>query len=212
VCRLRARSWPTEAHEIAHQARDWARQTLTTWDVQDPDGVVALILTELVTNSVRYAGAPVDVTLAVSQALVDLTVTDHALDRKRQPRRRRVGRVWRLTAPGPTATSRPSGAVPLTACRRSPLSVVFSHAPQPVADALGEQPLEGVPEDGRGLFLVDAFAECWAITPTSQGSRAWARCDVDADWPYRQACACRPDNPSAVPLASGHVVVPMPLV
>jgi Histidine kinase-like ATPase domain len=212
VCRLRVRSWHAATGQIARQARSWARSTLKTWAVHDGNDEIAVILTELVTNSVRYAGVPVDVTLALTGGFVDLTVADHATALAPASRRIRHARRGRRSR-GPGGAL-PSGAVPLSAGRGpSPLSVVFSDAPRAVGivDALVEQPVEGVAENGRGLFLVDAFAESWAITPTSQGSRAWARREVDPEWPYRQACTCCPDNPSAIPRASGHVVVPMPL-
>jgi anti-sigma regulatory factor (Ser/Thr protein kinase) len=195
VCRLRTRSWSNAESEAPRNARCWLRETLRQWDAPDSEGELALIVTELVTNSVRHATAPIDVALAVAAGFVEVTVTDRG-----QP----VG-----TGAAPPL---PSSAVPVTARHPSGVPPVrFSDAEA----ARGEQeplPVEGIPVGGRGLFIVDALADAWALQPTSRGRRVWVRRRVDEEWPYRSSCNCGPDNPRAVPLASGHLVDPAPLL
>jgi hypothetical protein len=215
VCRLRVRSWDASSREVAGEARGWVRHALTEWSVPDPDGEIALIVTELVTNSLRHAGPPIRLTLAVADGFVDLTVTDCGSDPQAHP----VKRAPLHPRSRCRGQALPTGAVPVHAHHPS-LAVVFSDAPH-LDGGRGrrrtrringdEQPVEGVPEGGRGLFLVDALASSWAIDPTSQGSRVWVRRPLSASWPFRQTCTCSPDHAAAVPLASGHVTVPTPL-
>ena len=73
MCRLRVHSWDASSREVAGEARGWVGHALTEWSVPDRDGEIALIVTELVTNSLRHAGPPISLTLAVADGFVDLT-------------------------------------------------------------------------------------------------------------------------------------------
>jgi anti-sigma regulatory factor (Ser/Thr protein kinase) len=60
--------------------RSWARAWLAQHRAEvDPD-VVALVMTEMVTNSVRHGTAPVDVELVDNAGHLLLTVTDGSTD------------------------------------------------------------------------------------------------------------------------------------
>lgn len=49
---------------------------LEHWELHDPDGSIVLLASELVTNAVRHAGTPVEVTMAVADGTVEIGVAD----------------------------------------------------------------------------------------------------------------------------------------
>jgi anti-sigma regulatory factor (Ser/Thr protein kinase) len=61
---------PADPGEVAH-ARSLARRKLDEWDVDEETGfVVELVVSELVTNAIRYGGAPVRLRLIRDRELI----------------------------------------------------------------------------------------------------------------------------------------------
>jgi Histidine kinase-like ATPase domain len=58
------------------QARAWTQMWLDTWDVDD-EGISALLVSELVTNAVKYTGATTALTLAVASGVIEVGVADN---------------------------------------------------------------------------------------------------------------------------------------
>lgn len=64
--------------ESVTAARDFVRHRLADWAVEDGDGLVALVVTELATNSVVHAGTVFSVRVEVAPSRVRVEVADGA--------------------------------------------------------------------------------------------------------------------------------------
>jgi anti-sigma regulatory factor (Ser/Thr protein kinase) len=58
------------------QARAWTHMWLDSWDIDD-EGVTTLLVSELVTNAVKYTRANTALTLAVANGVIEVGVTDN---------------------------------------------------------------------------------------------------------------------------------------
>lgn len=66
------------------RAREFVRDTLVAWDVDDPVATDAeLLVTELVTNSVRHAGAAVRIAVSREDARLHFSIFDEGPGRPR---------------------------------------------------------------------------------------------------------------------------------
>lgn len=104
-------------------ARDVTRSTLHDWGLSELSDDAALVVSELVTNAVRYTRGHRDITLLL------MRVAPHVL----------------------LAVADPS-----------------DEAPQP------KEP-DFVSENGRGLYIVETYSQCWGWDPLARGGKAvWA--------------------------------------
>lgn len=75
MCRHVAEQFPPEPAS-AGAARALVAGQLDRWELDDPDGSIVLLVSELVTNAVRHAGTPVELTMAVAEGTVEIGVAD----------------------------------------------------------------------------------------------------------------------------------------
>lgn len=139
-------------YEAVREARQFTRRTLDQWDIGDRFDDVCLVVSELVTNALRH-GLPLSRHHPSNEALraTPLDSSDTPRDDQGPPVRLHLMR-W---------TTR------LVCAVRDP-----SHD-SPVAGDSGDFSAES----GRGLFLVDSFADSWGWHPlagTLSGKVVWA--------------------------------------
>ncbi|MFI6504680.1 ATP-binding protein [Nonomuraea typhae] len=104
-------------------ARDVTRTTLRGWGLSELSDDAALVVSELVTNAVRYTRGHTGLTLLL------MRVAPHVL----------------------LAVADPSDEVPT---RKEP---------------------DFISENGRGLYIVETYSQCWGWDPLAQGGKAvWA--------------------------------------
>lgn len=75
MCRHVAAHFPQELPSAA-AARAMVADQLDRWELDDPDGSIVLLVSELVTNAVRHAGTPVELSMAVAEGTVEVGVAD----------------------------------------------------------------------------------------------------------------------------------------
>jgi anti-sigma regulatory factor (Ser/Thr protein kinase) len=75
MCRVVSIALPGGTHSPG-QARVWTQSWLDSWDVDDDDAVTTLLVSELVTNAVQYTSAPITLTLAIADGMIEVGVTD----------------------------------------------------------------------------------------------------------------------------------------
>ncbi|MDF5751898.1 ATP-binding protein [Spongiactinospora sp. TRM90649] len=105
--------------EAIGEARRFVRQALARWRLADITDDVALIVTELITNSLAYGKEPIRLTLRADGRAVRGEVSDHG------------------------------SALPTL------------------------MPADLYNEHGRGLILVNAYADRWGIDPAASGKTVW---------------------------------------
>ncbi|WP_327090523.1 ATP-binding protein [Nonomuraea sp. NBC_01738] len=111
-------------------ARDVTRDTLRDWGLSELSDDAALVVSELVTNAVRYTRGHNGLTLLL------MRVSPHVL----------------------LAVADPSDEVPR---RKEP---------------------DFVSENGRGLYIVETYSQCWGWDPLARGGKAvWALFNTDTD-------------------------------
>lgn len=104
-------------------ARDVTRSTLSDWGLSELSDDAALVVSELVTNAVRYTRGHKDITLLL------MRVAPHVL----------------------LAVADPSDEAPT---RKEP---------------------DFISENGRGLYIVETYSQCWGWDPLEDGGKAvWA--------------------------------------
>jgi anti-sigma regulatory factor (Ser/Thr protein kinase) len=86
MCRVVSTALPGNARSPG-RARAWTRTWLESWDIDD-DGVSTLLVSELVTNAVKYTLATSTLTLAVADGMIEVAVTDHGFSRHAIPAER----------------------------------------------------------------------------------------------------------------------------
>src|SRR5438045_3356572 len=74
MCRVVSIALPGSTYSPG-QARAWTKTWLDSWDVDD--AVTTLLLSELVTNAVKYTRAPITLTLAIADGMIEVGVTDN---------------------------------------------------------------------------------------------------------------------------------------
>ncbi|WP_338672725.1 ATP-binding protein [Streptomyces sp. SCSIO 30461] len=129
-------------------ARHAVRDTLRSWDLDGLSDVTELLVSELVTNSLRYASGPIGVRLA----------------------RLRVDGVSRdgVSRDGVSRDgARPGGGAPAS---RSALLVEVS---DPLPDPPLERPAGPDDEGGRGIKLVACTARRWGTRRGRAGKTVW---------------------------------------
>ncbi|MFI6323185.1 ATP-binding protein [Nonomuraea sp. NPDC050556] len=110
-------------------ARDITRTTLSDWGLSELSDDAALVVSELVTNAVRYTRGHRDITLLL------MRVAPHVL----------------------LAVADPSDEAPR---RKEP---------------------DFVSENGRGLYIVETYSQCWGWDPLADGGKAvWALFQTEA--------------------------------
>jgi anti-sigma regulatory factor (Ser/Thr protein kinase) len=63
---------------------------------------------------------------------------------------------------------------------------------------------------GRGLGLVDHFADEWGVANLTTGKQVWFRFAVAQSWPHGGACPCRRTDLTRIRLDSGRYAVGVP--
>jgi len=86
MCRVVSTALPGNAWSPG-RARAWTKLWLESWDIDD-DGVSILMVSELVTNAVKYTLATSTLTLAVAAGMIEVAVTDHGSSRHTIPAQR----------------------------------------------------------------------------------------------------------------------------
>lgn len=75
MCRHVSANFPPDITSVP-AARRLVQRQLANWEVEDSDGIVALLVTELVTNVVVHAQTDVEVVVAVAEGTVEVAVAD----------------------------------------------------------------------------------------------------------------------------------------
>ncbi|MEV4184902.1 ATP-binding protein [Streptosporangium canum] len=119
---------PRQADSVK-TARDVTRSTLSDWGLSELSDDAALVVSELVTNAVRYALCPASQVETTPITLMLLHLSPHVL----------------------LAVADPSDEVP------TPKEPDF------------------ISENGRGLYIVETYSECWGWDHLDRGGKAvWA--------------------------------------
>ncbi|MFJ8230352.1 ATP-binding protein [Streptomyces sp. NPDC094448] len=187
ACSLSAR------YEAVRGARQFTRTTLKEWDLYDHFDDIALVVSELVTNALRHALPdeparetflpPVRLHLMRWPGRLVVAVRDPSAegpggtDRRggaeRIDRLDRVDGIDRMDGPGRMDGRGGPGRVDVLERTESPfeglggLERLGGRFPDP----------DGTAESGRGLFLVDAYADSWGWHPLAgalHGKVVWA--------------------------------------
>jgi anti-sigma regulatory factor (Ser/Thr protein kinase) len=66
---------------------------------------------------------------------------------------------------------------------------------------------DGLSEDGRGMWLVDAISDAWGVATLGPGKQVWFRLSVDENWAHRTACPCHGEDLERTRLASGRFAI-----
>ncbi|MEU1402720.1 ATP-binding protein [Streptomyces sp. NPDC005728] len=138
-------------YEAVREARRFTRATLDQWDVGDRFDDICLVVSELVTNALRH-GLPL-------------------------PHQRTSSEVLRAATSDPADAGRPEPPEVRLHLMRWTERLVCA-----VRDPSHETPVPRDSDDfsaesGRGLFLVDSFADGWGwhpLTGTLSGKVVWA--------------------------------------
>lgn len=85
MCRHRARLFAPTPDSVS-DAREFLRGTSREWKVEALADVAILLVSELVTNAVVHAGSPLQVTVCISEGVLEIAVRDND---PRLPSRRR---------------------------------------------------------------------------------------------------------------------------
>jgi len=75
VCRHLSEHFAPELASVS-AARAFVAAHLERWELDDPDGSIVLLVSELVTNAVRHTGTAVELTIAVADGTVEVGVAD----------------------------------------------------------------------------------------------------------------------------------------
>jgi anti-sigma regulatory factor (Ser/Thr protein kinase) len=167
-------------------AREFAQRALHAWEVQDAEGAVALVVSELVTNSVLHARTETEIALHVAAGKIEVAVRDH------DPR------------PPVTRAARQDLIADLDSVALGDSSADAD----PRAHELQVGPAGSVLA-GRGMLLIDALSDEWGVSELADGKVVWSHIAIPREWPHLHACPC-PAGESRVRLASGDPVVPVP--
>lgn len=179
VCRHATFDVPPEPRSVP-SARDFCRDTLTSWDLAQVVDDAQLILSELVTNGVLHAGTPLGVTISSETGNLEIAVSDG------------------------------SRAVPVVRPHREDLGgdldalivTADSTGLEDDRDPLLDMGAAGSVVGGRGLHLVVSLAAEWGVDSSHSGKSVWARLPVPG-WPPADHCSCAAGN---IRLSSGRVV------
>ncbi|MFE1958428.1 ATP-binding protein [Streptomyces sp. NPDC059479] len=140
-------TFPAEPDSV-HAARHAVRDTLRSWKVLPAvRDVAVLLVSELVTNSLRYASGPIGVRLAL-----------------------RAGTSAGTSAATSPGTSAGISAGTSTARERPALLVEVS---DPLPDPPTERPAGPDDEGGRGIQLVACSAKRWGTRRGKTGKTVW---------------------------------------
>jgi anti-sigma regulatory factor (Ser/Thr protein kinase) len=71
-------SWcaPGAGPTVARASREWAAEVLASWDVHELLDDVALVMSELVTNAIKYGGGLRSVAMSMGRGHLVISVTD----------------------------------------------------------------------------------------------------------------------------------------
>ena len=184
VCRHATQPLPAEPYS-AVIARTFLRRRFAEWELDPLLDDAQLVLTELVTNALRYAHTPLEVSLSSENAMVEIAVCDGSpVFPTLRPQREYLD----------------SDIAEVLAVEQTLGAVLPDDDPRLAIGGAG--PLMG----GRGLLIVQAIAAQWGASPLSDGKAVWIRTPVPDGWPHSLGCPCA-TSPQATPLASGHRVV-----
>jgi two-component sensor histidine kinase len=142
-------------------------------------------LTELVTNALRHAHAPLELSLSSETAMVEIAVCDGSP----------VFPTLR-----PQRTDLDSDIAEVLAVEQTLGAVLTDDDPRLAVGNAGSL------TSGRGLHLVQAIATEWGASARSDGKAVWIRLPVPDGWPHAVGCPCA-NSPQAARLPSGHRVV-----
>nr|WP_281292850.1 ATP-binding protein [Streptomyces qinzhouensis] len=175
ACSLSAR------YEAVRGSRQFTKSTLKDWDLYDHFDDIALVVSELVTNALRHA--------LPDEPARETYLPPVRLHLMRWPGRLVVA-VRDPSAQGPGGTDRRGAGERLDRMDRAdgrdgfdgPGRVDVLERPESPFDGLeglgGRFPdPDGTAESGRGLFLVDAYADSWGWHPLAgalHGKVVWA--------------------------------------
>jgi anti-sigma regulatory factor (Ser/Thr protein kinase) len=184
VCRHATRPLPAEPHS-AVAARAFLRHCFAEWELTALLDDAEVALTELVTNALRHARTPLEVSISSENAMVEIAVCDGSPV---------------LPTLRPQRTNLDSDITQMLAAEQTLGAILPDDDPRLSVGEAGS--LTG----GRGLLLVQAIAAQWGASPLSDGKAVWIRTPVPEGWPHAVGCPCA-TSPKATPLASGHHVV-----
>lgn len=184
MCRHATQPLPAEPHSAA-TARGFLRRRFAEWELVPLLDDAEVALTELVTNALRHAHTPLEVSLSSENAMVEIAVCDGSpvFPTLRPERKDLDSEIAEVLAEEQT------------------LGAVLPDDDPRLAIG-GAGPLTG----GRGLLIVQAIAAQWGASPLRDGKAVWIRTPVPDGWPHSAGCPCA-TSPQATRLASGHRVV-----
>lgn len=162
-------------------ARKFCRDTLDAWGLQDLVDDAQLIVSELVTNGLLYAGTPIGLTVSAETENLELAVSDGS-------------RTMPLVRPHREDLSRDVDAV------NSAGTPQESSGDQ---DRRWQVGAAGSVVGGRGLQLVMSLAEEWGVDLSGTGKSVWARLPIAQPWAPAADCTCLAGTTR---LSSGHTV------
>lgn len=184
MCRHATQPLPAEPHSAA-AARAFLRRRFTEWELLALLDDAEVALTELVTNALRHAHTPLEVSLSSENAMIEIAVCDGSP-------------VFPTIRP--QRTDLDTDIAEVLDAEETLGTVLPDDDPRfAVGDA-------GSLTGGRGLLLVQAIAAQWGASPLSDGKAVWIRTPVPDGWPHALDCPCA-TSPKATQLASGHRVV-----
>lgn len=184
MCRHATFALPAEPGS-ASAARAAMRWCFVDWQLEALVGDMEVAVTELVTNALRHARTPLEVSLSSESRMVEAAVFDGSPV---------------FPTPRPRRVDLDADIAEALAVERELGLVLEDNDPRWDVGAAG--PVTG----GRGLLLVAALAAEWGVSPLSDGKAVWVRTPVPADWPHGGSCPC-PTSAEAIPLASGRRVL-----
>jgi anti-sigma regulatory factor (Ser/Thr protein kinase) len=162
-------------------ARHFVAAQCGTWALGAICDELMLPVSELVSNAVLHARTPTTVTVSLTSAFVEVSVRD---GNPRPP----VARPVRLDL---------ADDIRLVAARRGDL-------PEDPRDLALHVGAAGSITAGRGLHIVDAFADEWGVSELTAGKEVWFRIGTPTGWTPATRCRCSTDasgtSPGGLPL------------
>lgn len=93
MCRHRSQRFDASASSV-REARTFLRETLGDWELVEPLEVATLLASELVTNAIVHAGTPLEVSLDVSENVLEVAVADEDAQLPPSPSRTDPPAAW----------------------------------------------------------------------------------------------------------------------
>jgi anti-sigma regulatory factor (Ser/Thr protein kinase) len=75
MCRFAEIGLPPQPVSV-RRAREWARERLSAWELEDAADDLGLVVSELMSNAVMHAHTPAQLTLTVGDGVIEAAVSD----------------------------------------------------------------------------------------------------------------------------------------